>query len=69
MFTYAVTTSTPGAEISIDDLIDDNASPLDLGDDFEPEQVLVDGFNYGDDDMDGLLDKGETWYFTAVKAR
>ncbi|MEX2215000.1 MAG: SdrD B-like domain-containing protein [Phycisphaeraceae bacterium] len=67
MFTYLVTTPTVGAQISIDELLDDNASPLNLGDDFMPQQVLVNGFNLGDTDMDGLLEFGETWYFTAVK--
>jgi hypothetical protein len=47
---------------------DDNGTPGNLGDDFNPNPVDVsppDGFNDGDTDMDNELDLGEAWIYQA----
>ncbi len=63
MFTYFV--SNPG-EVPLTNVVvvDDNATPDDPGDDFNPDPVLDSGFNVGDDNIDGLLDPDEVWLYT-----
>ncbi|MCS7466785.1 hypothetical protein NZK35_09035 [Stieleria sp. ICT_E10.1] len=69
VFTYFVT--NPGdVELTPVVVSDDNATPGDLGDDFNPDPVEEDDglgnfFNVGDDDQDGRLDPGETWLYQA----
>ena len=67
-YTYEVTNVSPAptdSELLITSLIDDNATPGDMGDDID---LLVDGtFVGGDADSDGLLDFGETWTYTFTK--
>ncbi|MGB5761176.1 MAG: hypothetical protein WBM58_01350, partial [Sedimenticolaceae bacterium] len=62
-FTYEVT-NTGNVDLTIDDLVDDNATPDDTSDDFTPEAVLKEGgLNFGDENSDGIFNPGETWYF------
>ena len=42
---------------------DDNGTPGDTGDDFNPAPVLDNGFNIGDTNQDGLLDPNEIWLY------
>ncbi len=57
-FTYEVT--NPGSvNLEITSLVDDNATPGDTSDDFNPTYVE------GDSNNDGLLNPGETWYYQA----
>ncbi|MDJ0843839.1 MAG: SdrD B-like domain-containing protein [Crocosphaera sp.] len=56
-FTYEVT-NTGNVDLTINDLVDDNATPDDPTDDFTPE--FVQG-----DDGDGIFNPGEVWYFQA----
>ncbi|WP_167546893.1 SdrD B-like domain-containing protein [Stieleria maiorica] len=69
VFTYFVT--NPGdVELSPVVVSDDNATPGDPGDDFNPDPVEEDDgngnfFNVGDDDQDGRLDPGESWLYQA----
>ena len=45
---------------------DDNGTPGNLADDFQPNPVLTSaGFNVGDTNDDGLLEPGEDWKYTA----
>ncbi|KPJ78417.1 MAG: hypothetical protein AMJ54_03450, partial [Deltaproteobacteria bacterium SG8_13] len=62
-FTYVVT--NPG-EIALENVwvVDDNETPGELSDDFTPNPILDQGWNIGDSDRDGLLDPGETWFYT-----
>jgi hypothetical protein len=62
-FTYVVT--NPG-EVALENIwvVDDNETPSVLSDDFAPNPVLNQGWNIGDSDRDGLLDPGETWFYT-----
>lgn len=64
-FEYVVsnTGNVPLANVSV---LDDNGTPQDTSDDFQPEPVLVDGFNVGDVNRDGLLDLDEVWRYTAT---
>jgi hypothetical protein len=63
-WTYNVT--NPGNEpIASVVVTDDNGTPLDLLDDFNPAPTLVGGFNVGDLNTDNLLDPGELWVYTA----
>ncbi|PWE18612.1 hypothetical protein DDZ18_03135 [Marinicauda salina] len=63
-FTYVVTNA---GNVEIDNVVvtDDNGTPGDTGDDFNPTAVESGGFNVGDTDQDGLLDPGESWEYTA----
>jgi hypothetical protein len=62
LFTYVVT--NPGdVALQITSLIDDNATPADTTDDFQPDPVLAGIFNVGDANMDNLLDPGEVWLY------
>ncbi|MDP6047547.1 MAG: SdrD B-like domain-containing protein [Phycisphaerae bacterium] len=63
-FTYVVT-NTGEVELSNIVVTDDNATPGNPGDDFNPDPVLAGGFNIGDTDQDGRLDVDETWIYTA----
>jgi hypothetical protein len=62
-FTYVV--KNPG-EITLKNVkvVDDHGTPGKLCDDFSPSAVLKKGKNIGDIDRDGLLDPGESWYYT-----
>jgi len=62
MFTYVVT--NPGDVPLAVVVTDDNQTPGDPGDDFQPTPELADGYNVGDDDDDNLLDPGEEWRYT-----
>jgi hypothetical protein len=59
-FTYEVsnTGNVPLSNISV---VDDNGTPGDTADDFNPAS----GFNIGDTNQDNLLDTDETWQYTA----
>jgi hypothetical protein len=64
-FTYEV--GNPGnVPLSNVTLTDDNGTPGNPADDFHPTPVLVNGFNVGDTNHDGLLDPGEIWFYTAT---
>jgi uncharacterized repeat protein (TIGR01451 family) len=64
-FTFQVT-NTGNVDLTIDDLVDDNATPGDTSDDFTPTEVLgADGFNFGDVVDKGVFNPGETWFFQA----
>ena len=52
--------TTPLANVVV---TDDNGTPANPGDDFNPAPVLSGGFNVGDTNMDGLLDPGEVWCY------
>ena len=60
---YQVTNSG-NAALSDVSVVDDNGTPTDLLDDFEPQPLLVQDANVGDADGDGRLDVGETWVFS-----
>ena len=63
-WTYQV--SNPGnVPLSSVVVTDDNGTPGDTGDDFNPAPVLSGAFNVGDTNMDGLLDPGEVWLYSA----
>ena len=57
-FTYEVT-NTGTIDLTLNDLVDDNATPGDPSDDFTPTYVQ------GDVNNDGWLNVGETWYLQA----
>jgi len=62
-FTYVVT--NPGeVELANVIVVDDNETPDDPTDDFNPDPMEAGGFNIGDTDQDGLLDPGEEWLYT-----
>jgi len=63
-FTYVVT-NTGTAELSNVVVSDDNATPDDASDDFNPVAVMSGGFNVGDTDGDNRLDVDEVWLYTA----
>jgi len=65
IWTYIVT--NPG-DVQLGGVVvtDDNGTPGDAGDDFNPAPVEQDGFNVGDTDADGRLDPGEQWRYTAT---
>ena len=65
-FRYIVT--NPGeVELADVQIVDDNATPGDAGDDFGPGAILDGGgFNVGDTDADNRLDVGETWQYAAI---
>ncbi|MEM1069868.1 MAG: SdrD B-like domain-containing protein, partial [Planctomycetota bacterium] len=66
-FNYVVT--NPG-DVPLSNVVvtDDNATPGDPSDDFEPTGLVEFGktTNAGDSNEDGLLDPGEAWLFTAT---
>ena len=62
-WTYDVT--NPGNEpLKNVTVTDDNGTPADPADDFNPTPILVGGFNVGDINQNGLLDPGEDWKYT-----
>ncbi len=63
LFTYVV--SNPGSEpVDAVMVLDDNYTPNDLGDDFEPAAVVDnDGFNVGDLNQNNILDTAEKWLY------
>ncbi|MCG8648475.1 MAG: hypothetical protein MI861_01500, partial [Pirellulales bacterium] len=64
-FSYHVT--NPGdVSLANVNVSDDNATPGDTSDDFNPAPVLAGSFNVGDTDNDNELDPGEEWIYTAV---
>jgi len=65
-FTYVVT-NTGEVDLENVQVVDDNETPADPADDFAPEAVEDAGFNVGDDDRDGVLDVGESWFYRAAK--
>ena len=62
-WTYDVT--NPGNE-PLKNLVvtDDNGTPSNTADDFNPNPVLAGGFNIGDTNKNNLLDPGEDWKYT-----
>jgi hypothetical protein len=65
-FTFVVT--NPG-QVPLSNVIvtDNNETPGNAADDFNPTPVLDGGFNVGDDNGDGKLDPGEVWLYTWTK--
>jgi hypothetical protein len=61
-WTYTVTTGEGNVALSNVVVSDDNGTPLNPDDDFNPD------FVGGDTDGDGKLDVGETWTYTATAA-
>ena len=62
-WTYDVT--NPGNEpLKNVTVTDDNGTPGDPADDFNPTPVLAGAFNVGDTNQNGLLDPGEDWKYT-----
>ena len=64
MWVYTVT-NTGETELADVTVTDDNGTPGDTGDDFNPKAFTKLGQNIGDADKDGRLDPGETWYYSA----
>ncbi len=65
VFTYIVT-NTGNVGLTNVIVTDDNATPANTSDDFNPTPVLAGGFNVGDLDQDNILDVGEAWQYTAM---
>lgn len=65
-YTYTLTNTSPGDDaLTLTSFIDDFGTPGDNTDDVD---LLVDGtFVGGDTDLDGMLDKTETWTFTYTR--
>ena len=63
-FTYHVS-NTGNVPFDADEVIvtDDNGTPDDTDDDFNPDQVLDGEFNVGDVNGNNVLDAGETWKY------
>ena len=64
-WTYEVR-NTSGVPLSHIVVTDDNGTPGDPGDDFNPPPVLSGGFNVGDVDHDNKLDVNEVWLYEAT---
>jgi hypothetical protein len=65
-FTYVVT-NLGKEELEILEVTDDNHTPNDPSDDFNPDAIVDDnGFNVGDLDKDNLLDVTEEWLYEAT---
>ncbi|WP_168215728.1 SdrD B-like domain-containing protein [Roseimaritima ulvae] len=62
-FNYTVTNAGE-VDLKIVEVSDDNATPGNTGDDFNPDPVLVGIYNIGDTDQDGELDLTEAWQYT-----
>jgi hypothetical protein len=65
MFTYIVQ-NFGDAQLENVVVTDDNATPNDSQDDFQPRPVLQDSRNVGDLDRDNRLDIGEQWLYTFI---
>ncbi len=63
-WTYQVT-NTGALPIPTVVVSDDNGTPGDTNDDFNPAPVEEDGFNTGGTNQDGALDLGEVWLYRA----
>src|SRR4030095_4351811 len=63
-WTYSVTNT--GNVALVVEVTDDNGTPADTSDDFNPDQVLSGGLNVGDTDTDGIFEPGEIWQYTAT---
>jgi hypothetical protein len=65
-FNYKV--SNPG-NVSLSNITprDDNGTPGNTGDDFNPPPVISGGFNTGDINQNNLLDAGEMWQYRATR--
>jgi len=65
IFTYEVT-NTGNVSFAAHEVIvtDDNGTPNQTRDDFNPHQVLANDFNVGDTNYNNSLDAGETWLYT-----
>ncbi|MGB5592926.1 MAG: SdrD B-like domain-containing protein, partial [Crocosphaera sp.] len=69
VFTYEVTNTGEVAFAANEVIVtDDNGTAGDTSDDFNPEQVLANGFNTGDTNQNNALDSGETWFYTKTVA-
>ncbi len=64
-FTYYVT-DTGKTDLNVATIIDDNATPNNPADDFNPTPVMSGRYNVGDTNHDGILEAGETWVYTAT---
>jgi hypothetical protein len=66
-WTYVVT-NTGGVPLTSVVVIDDNGTPLDDTDDFNPDPVdeNLDGYNDGDTNKDNVLDLTEIWLYEAT---
>ncbi|EAZ88187.1 SdrD B-like domain-containing protein [Crocosphaera chwakensis] len=64
-FTYDVT-NTGNVAFAASNVVvtDDNGTANDTSDDFNPNQVLQNGFNVGDTNQNSILDAGETWKYS-----
>ncbi|WP_210407199.1 SdrD B-like domain-containing protein, partial [Hydrocoleum sp. CS-953] len=65
VFTYEVT-NTGNVSFAANEVTvtDDDGTPGDTSDDFNPDQVLAGDFNVGDENQNNLLDSDETWSYT-----
>ncbi len=66
MFTYEVT-NTGNVALANVVVTDDNGTPGNLVDDFNPTPTLNGAFNVGDTNMDNLLDLAEIWLYAASR--
>ena len=67
VWTYEVTNPT---DVPLTDIVvvDDNETPGDTNDDFNPDPIVDGaGFNVGDTNTNNELDKGETWLYMAME--
>src|SRR6185369_12950530 len=69
-YSYIVTNTGNVPETNVV-VVDDNATPGNTSDDFNPTPVLVafnnQQYNTGDVDHDGTLDPGEVWSYTSTR--
>ncbi len=65
--TYQYAATLTGSQpISYLQIVDDNATPDYLGDDFSPEALKCGPANAGDVNFDGMLNAGEVWMYVAT---
>ncbi|MBY0309334.1 MAG: hypothetical protein K2Q09_11380, partial [Phycisphaerales bacterium] len=65
-FTFIVT--NPGVvSLSNVAVVDDNETPGNAADDYNPTPVLSGSFNIGDENQNNLLDPGEMWQYNSTK--
>jgi hypothetical protein len=65
-FTYVVR-NTGDDELTNVVVVDDNGTPSNSADDFNPTPVTSGGFNVGDTDHDNRLDPAERWQYRATR--